>query len=196
MKIEFTNRFKIQQLNVQCNIDIPEGDFSYLAGENGVGKSSLIQFFKLHQAEFFSGKRLIFVDQLSLKPLNEISFAQLEQDLSYLRNEELDCYQSLEDAISDFKSIPINDLSGGQNQLVKLALALFLSGDIFIFDEPLQYLDSHNVELILKLLKSLKDSQKTILLVEHRMDAVKHLVDNYIIMDKQAGQIEVRPHGN
>lgn len=196
MNIEFKDRFKIQQVDVQCKMNLPTGKLSYLAGENGVGKSSLIQFFKLNQAEFFPEKKIFFVDQLSLKPLNEISYAQLEIDFAYLRTEELACYDILNQVILPYKHLPIRNLSGGQNQLIKIALALYLSADIFVFDEPLQYLDSSNVELFLKILAELKAISKTIFLVEHRMDAVRPLIDEINIMSLEESMIQVRAYGN
>lgn len=68
-------------------------------------------------------------------------------------------------------------LSGGQKQRVVTASTLVMNTDILIFDEPLANLDQAGALDLLRLLRSLADSGKAILLVEHRLDVVLPFVD-------------------
>ena len=190
MLIEFKNRFKIQDLDVECKMNFSKGQLLLLTGENGIGKSSFIQFLKLNQREFFKEKKVVFIDQFQLKPINQISYKEVENLLSPMRSGKVSCYESLKEKVAPFEDKPINDLSGGQNQMVKLALGIYLAGDIFILDEPFQYLDQANVSLLTKLIVDLKEQGKTLLIVEHRKELISELVDKSYKMIN-SGQLEI-----
>lgn len=61
-------------------------------------------------------------------------------------------------------------LSGGEKQRVCIARALANDPDIILADEPCGNLDSVNTRNVMELLKKLKDSGKTILMVTHSME--------------------------
>lgn len=61
-------------------------------------------------------------------------------------------------------------LSGGEKQRVCIARALANDPDIILADEPCGNLDSVNTRNVIELLKKLKDSGKTILMVTHSME--------------------------
>jgi ABC-type Mn2+/Zn2+ transport system ATPase subunit len=193
--VEFKDRFKIQGLDVECRIHLSPGKMTLLSGDNGIGKSSLIQFLKLNQSEFFSSQKLVFIDQFPLSPVNDISYLELENFLSSKRIEKLACYIELREKLSSFIKKPIKSLSGGQNQLIKIALGLFLGGDVFILDEPFQYLDKSNVLLLKKLLQDLKFNGRIILIVEHRKEIIAQLIDESFEMIK-GNNLKVLPSGS
>ena len=177
MKIEFKNKLKINNRDVNCSLDLRNGCLTHLRGPNGSGKSSFIQFLKLHQSEFFNNINIRFVDQFPLQPLNDINYYDCKKSLGSFRQEELNFYSHLEVEFSSFLNEPINSLSGGQKQIAKILLGLYLSGDIFVFDEPLQYLDDETVTTFLDLLKELKKLNKAILIIEHRKELIQDIVD-------------------
>ena len=82
-----------------------------------------------------------------------------------------------------------HSLSGGQKQRTSLAGVLVEDVDILLFDEPLASLDPASGKLAIELIHDLNvKTQKTIIIVEHRLEDVLHApVDRIIIMDK--GQI-------
>lgn len=82
-----------------------------------------------------------------------------------------------------------HSLSGGQKQRTSLAGVLVEDVDILLFDEPLASLDPASGKLAIELIDDLNiKTQKTIIIVEHRLEDVLHApVDRIIIMDK--GQI-------
>lgn len=79
----------------------------------------------------------------------------------------------------------IHELSGGQKQRVALAGILVNDIDILLFDEPLANLDPASGKETMILLDDLqKDSGKTIIIVEHRLeDVLSKPLDRIILMN-------------
>ncbi len=73
-------------------------------------------------------------------------------------------------------------LSGGQQQRVAIARALMLSPDILCFDEPTSALDPELTGEVLKVIRSLKDSERTMIIVTHEMEFARHVADHVIFM--------------
>lgn len=73
-------------------------------------------------------------------------------------------------------------LSGGQQQRVAIARALVMDPDILCFDEPTSALDPELTGEVLKVIKSLKDSSSTMIVVTHEMEFAKNVADKIIFM--------------
>ena len=73
-------------------------------------------------------------------------------------------------------------LSGGQQQRVAIARALNLSPDILCFDEPTSALDPELTGEVLKVIKELKDTNTTMIIVTHEMNFAKNVSDKVIFM--------------
>ena len=73
-------------------------------------------------------------------------------------------------------------LSGGQQQRVAIARALMMEPDILCFDEPTSALDPELTGEVLKVIKSLKDSGSTMVVVTHEMEFAKNVSDKIIFM--------------
>ena len=69
------------------------------------------------------------------------------------------------------------ELSGGQQQRVALARALALDPDILCFDEPTSALDPELTGEVLRVIKSLKEQDRTMLIVTHEMEFAKNVAD-------------------
>lgn len=74
------------------------------------------------------------------------------------------------------------ELSGGQQQRVAIARALILNPDILCFDEPTSALDPELTGEVLKVIKGLKDSDSTMIVVTHEMEFAKNVSDKIIFM--------------
>ena len=73
-------------------------------------------------------------------------------------------------------------LSGGQQQRVAIARALMLSPEILCFDEPTSSLDPELTGEVLRVIKSLKDSDRTMIIVTHEMEFARHVSDRVIFI--------------
>ena len=85
--------------------------------------------------------------------------------------------------LEELKDRAPHNLSGGQKQRVALAATLALGNDILILDEPTSELDEHATRRIAEILKKLKDNGKTILLIEHKFENFRDMVDTLIVME-------------
>lgn len=74
-------------------------------------------------------------------------------------------------------------LSGGQQQRVAIARALALNPMILCFDEPTSALDPELTGEVLKVIRSLKDSDSTMIVVTHEMAFARDVADKIIFMD-------------
>lgn len=73
-------------------------------------------------------------------------------------------------------------LSGGQQQRVAIARALILKPDVLCFDEPTSALDPELTGEVLKVIKGLKSSDRTMIVVTHEMEFAKNVSDKIIFM--------------
>ena len=74
------------------------------------------------------------------------------------------------------------ELSGGQQQRVAIARALALNPDILCFDEPTSALDPELTGEVLRVIKGLKESGSTMIVVTHEMEFAKNVSDKIIFM--------------
>ena len=74
------------------------------------------------------------------------------------------------------------ELSGGQQQRVAIARALALDPDILCFDEPTSALDPELTGEVLRVIKSLKEQDRTMLIVTHEMEFAKHVADKIMFI--------------
>ena len=83
--------------------------------------------------------------------------------------------------LDKIKSYPC-ELSGGQCQRVAIARALALNPKILCFDEPTSALDPELTGEVLKVIKSLKQKDRTMIIVTHEMSFAKNVSDKVIFM--------------
>ena len=74
------------------------------------------------------------------------------------------------------------ELSGGQQQRVAIARALVMNPDILCFDEPTSALDPELTGEVLKVIRELKDSSTTMIVVTHEMEFARDVADKVIYM--------------
>ncbi len=73
-------------------------------------------------------------------------------------------------------------LSGGQCQRVAIGRALMLDPEVLCFDEPTSALDPELTGEVLKVIRSLKDSERTMIIVTHEMEFARNVSDRVIFM--------------
>ena len=74
------------------------------------------------------------------------------------------------------------NLSGGQQQRVAIARALALSPEILCFDEPTSALDPELTGEVLRVIRELKSSDRTMIVVTHEMNFARGVADKVIFM--------------
>ena len=84
--------------------------------------------------------------------------------------------------LSEKKNAYPYELSGGQQQRVAIARALALNPDILCFDEPTSALDPELTGEVLKVIKGLKSSDSTMIVVTHEMEFARNVADHVIFM--------------
>jgi excinuclease ABC A subunit len=84
--------------------------------------------------------------------------------------------QAMNDVGLDYLTLgqPLNTLSGGECQRIKLATELHKEGSIYVMDEPTTGLHKSDTAFLLKILNKLVDDGSTVIVIEHNMDVVRN----------------------
>lgn len=86
-------------------------------------------------------------------------------------------------ALENRRATLASALPHGDQRKLEVAILLALEPDIFMFDEPTAGMSVDEVPVILELIHEIKAQRdKTILLVEHKMDVVRSLADRIIVL--------------
>ncbi|HBV85299.1 MAG TPA: sodium ABC transporter ATP-binding protein [Desulfosporosinus sp.] len=188
------------------SLTIPKGEFTAVLGPNGAGKSTLLKILALmskpDSGEVKIGKQSFVNLKGELKRkigiLSHSSF--LYPELTAYEN--LQFYGRLYDVrhleeqiISVIKKVglllalnePVYTFSRGMLQRLSIARALIHSPEVIFLDEPFTGLDQQGISLLQDVLKDLKSSQKTILIVTHSFEQGMEDIDRILIINK--GQI-------
>lgn len=187
------------------NLIIPKGKVVSLVGPNGAGKSTLLSLIaRLEKADNGNisidgktldayslktlSKKLSFLKQhhffdLKLKVSELIAFGRFPHSQGHLNEKD---YQKIEEAIAlmDLSSIRdayIDEISGGQRQLVFLAMIIAQDTEYILLDEPLNNLDmKHAVDIMQTITRLVREFGKTVIVVIHDINFAANYSD-YII---------------
>ena len=77
-----------------------------------------------------------------------------------------------------------NELSGGQQQRVAIARAIAMEPDVVLFDEPTSALDPELVGSVLGVMRELRESGMTMVVVSHEMRFAEEAADRVLFMDE------------
>ena len=191
------------------NLQLEKGETALLLGPSGCGKSTLALCLDGLIPHVIEGEMRgeVFVDGLSTR---ESSVAELASKVGIVFQdpESQFCMLTVEDEVAfglENLGIPpgeigarigtalrqmgleqerrtrLDRLSGGMKQRLALACLLAMQPDVLVLDEPTANLDPQGAAEFLPALATLK-GQRTMLIVEHRLDDLMHLVDRVVIM--------------
>ncbi len=182
------------------NFSINKGDFVALIGDNGQGKTTLMNLLvgKLKASSgtiyFSSDEKLAYVPQLSASISNnfpitvkEILSLNLSRRRIFPNKKEEDLIDSTLDLIGlrEKKNFVFQDLSGGQKQKVMLGKALISKPSFLLLDEPLIGLDEKSKNSFLKLLiDQSKINDMTIIMISHNIEDIEANVNRVFKIDK------------
>ena len=86
-------------------------------------------------------------------------------------------------ALADKRDLPAAALPHGDQRKLEVAILLALEPEVFMFDEPTAGMSIDEVPVILELIEHIKaQGDKTVLLVEHKMDVVRSLADRIVVL--------------
>jgi len=181
------------------NLSISKGDFIYLVGETGSGKSSLVKSF---YAEVSVSAGNIFVAGYNLNKLNKNEVPSLRRDLGIVFqdfqllsdrtiNENLEFVlkatgwknkeeisnrinEVLESVhLENYNSKMPHELSGGEKQRAAIARSLLNRPKVILADEPTGSLDPKKSEKIVELLKEINEKGTTVVIATHDYEIIK-----------------------
>ena len=86
-------------------------------------------------------------------------------------------------ALADKRDLVAATLPHGDQRKLEVAILLALEPEVFMFDEPTAGMSVDEVPVILALIEHIKaQGDKTVLLVEHKMDVVRSLADRIVVL--------------
>jgi len=85
--------------------------------------------------------------------------------------------------MADYARRQISQLSGGQQQRVFLARALVQDADLYLMDEPFAGVDAATERAIVDILRDLRTSGKTALVVHHDLQTVSEYFDHVMLLN-------------
>ena len=86
-------------------------------------------------------------------------------------------------ALADKVHDPAEALSYGQQKLLSIVCCLAADAEVLLLDEPVAGIAPQMIETILEMIQSLPKLGKSVLLIEHNLDAVMQVCDRVIFMD-------------
>jgi len=190
------------------------GKFYGIIGENGGGKTTLCNLIRGLIPHFFKGKlegdvivngtdirdwdlgelsaQIGYVFQNPFTQISGIKTTVFEEVAMGLENLGIPKDQIIEKVVNVCKLLEIedlveknpNELSGGQRQRVAFASIISMESETLVIDEPTSQLDPEGTEKVFSIIETLKHSDKTIILVEHKIDLIAAYCDEILVMNQ------------
>jgi len=205
-----TKRFGAVQALSHVDLDVPAGQVTALAGDNGAGKSVTIKtisgLWRPDGGELRWEGRPVVVDDPDVAA--DLGITTVYQDLALCDN--LDIVQNMflgrerlrhrvldEDTmeqlaratladlrVTTVRSVrqPVASLSGGQRQSVAVAKAAMANAKLVIMDEPTAALGVSQTRMVLDLVRRLAERGVAVLLVSHNLNDVFAVADRIAVL--------------
>jgi len=207
--------YKMDKIEIKAlrgvNLEIQKGDYIGIMGPSGSGKSTLLHIIGFLDKPtsgnyIFENKEMANLTEDELAEIRNkrvgfvFQFFNLIPRLNALQNVELPLiYMGIERkkrreiALEFLEKVGLIDrrfhkpteLSGGEAQRVAIARALVTGADLILADEPTGNLDTKTGEEIMNIFDKLNEEGKTIIVVSHSQDVVKHTKKVYSMRDGQ-----------
>ena len=211
MMLSFDNvefHYKNQPVFINLNLELDYGEFVFVIGKSGIGKSTLMQLIYMNLFPLTGTVKIAEFDSQTIKspqiPLLRRKIGVIFQDFKLLPDR--DVYQNLayvmrvtgtpskeikikidetlaEVGLTNKKRNMPNELSGGEQQRVAIARAMLNDPILILADEPTGNLDPETSNEILALLKKINKKGTAVLVVSHNYDLVKRANERVIKLD-------------
>ena len=192
----YDKKLLLHHLYFTCNQD----DFIGITGENGSGKSTLLKLItgiiKSPKDTIIRQKNLkiSYVDQITLN--NDSTFPATVKEIlemsiphnfwgivTFKRDEKIKKAVDYLN-ISDLLNKKMQELSGGQQQKVRLAKALLNQPNLLILDEPTTGIDVKSQEEFLKKIQEIHSAGTAIIIIFHRKEDLSACKKVYVLNDE------------
>ena len=196
------------QANKDISLKVSKGDIHGIIGENGAGKSTLMSivygFYQADSGNIKINDKITEIKSPHESILNGIGMVhqhfKLVENFTVVENiilgfegefvfgEKLNqAKENLMKLCEDYNlkidlNATISDLSVGFRQRVEILKALYRGAEILILDEPTGVLTPQEVDELFKILRSLKEQGKTIILITHKLNEIMALTDKVTVM--------------
>lgn len=194
-------------------VSFEKGKFYGIVGENGGGKTTLCSLVRGLIPHFYNGTlegdvliegkdirewdteelctRIGYIFQNPFTQISGIKSTVFEEVAMGLENLGVPKKEMIERTIEVCEKLRIedlikknpNELSGGQRQRVAFASIMVMDMPTLVIDEPTSQLDPEGTENVFSIISGLRNSDKTILLVEHKMDLIAEYCDEIVVIE-------------
>jgi manganese/zinc/iron transport system ATP- binding protein len=188
------------------DLDVPEGVLMAIVGPNGAGKSTLVKSIlglvpaaagkvRIYGKSYADQRRLVgYVPQRGSVdwdfPTNALDVVMmgLYGKLGWVKRPAREQQEQAMDSLrkvgmADFADRQISQLSGGQQQRVFLARALVQDAQIYFMDEPFAGVDATTERAIIDLLRELRASGRTVIVVHHDLQTLEEYFDWVMLLN-------------
>jgi branched-chain amino acid transport system ATP-binding protein len=185
------------------SLDVKKGAVTALLGRNGMGKTTTIHSIMgmtpprngqvLFQGKEIQGKPSFQISKagIGLVPQGRRIFSNLtvrENLMTTYRHKEngwnLEKIYEMFPRLEERKTSMGGNLSGGEQQMLSIGRALMTNPDLLMLDEPSEGLSPLMVREVIKIIKALKSSGMSMLIVEQNLAMAAELADYIYILNK------------
>lgn len=193
----------------KVSFTIEPGDFVFIVGPSGAGKTTILRLL-LREMKPSEGSILLGKEEINTLPAKKIpqlrrKIGSVFQDYKLLRDRTVfenvslpleilgEAPKQIEKGVAEIlEAVDLthqselfpSQLSGGELQRTVIARALSTKPAVLFADEPTGNLDSGTAWQIVKLLKRINKSGKTVIMATHNFDIVESLNERVITLEK------------
>jgi len=204
--VEFS--FPNQPVFLDLNFDLNPGEFTFLIGKSGVGKSTLLQLIYMNILPDSGVVRVGDYDSKSIKPKqipllrrklgvifqdfkllqDRNVFQNLAYVLDVIRTPSKEIKRIVNEALTDVglshkRLSKPEHLSGGEQQRVAIARAILNEPSLILADEPTGNLDPDTSHEILEILKRINQKGTAVLVATHNYDLIKKAKEKIVKLE-------------
>lgn len=202
---EVSSGYGAVQVLKGISLQIPKGKITSIIGANGAGKSTLLRTIfgiikptsgkVLFEGEDITGfsPRKILHEGISYVPQGRCNFPAMtvRENLemsAYIRNDEevqkdIDALLGRFPILGDRVDEMAGNLSGGQQQILEMAMALLLQPSLMMIDEPSLGLAPQLVDMVFDKIRELNEDGMTIVMVEQNAKRALALSDHAVVLE-------------